>query len=78
MFKNNKKIDHFEDKKPLLEENKTLLERLLHFFSYSFRYGLLSPWQKRIKALFGFGSPNKPEEPESWYSKFQKNFNFSK
>ena len=77
LFKNNKKIDHFEDKKPLIEENKTMLDRIMHFFSYTFRYGIISPWQKRIKALFGLG-PTKPEDPETWYSRFTKGFDFSK
>jgi hypothetical protein len=55
--KNSNKIEENQEKRPLLEENKTLFERIMHFFSYTFKYALLSPWQKRIAAMFGRSNP---------------------
>jgi hypothetical protein len=55
--KNSNKIEENQEKRPLLEENKTMFERIMHFFSYTFKYALLSPWQKRIAAMFGRSNP---------------------
>ena len=39
----NKGVEDKSEKRPLIEENKTFLQRLRHFFSYTFRYAFLAP-----------------------------------
>jgi hypothetical protein len=60
-----KGVEDKSEKRPLLEENKTFLQRLRHFFTYTFRYAFLSPLQRGFKDLFR----SKPQE-SPWYSSF--------
>lgn len=68
MFGNNKKpeLDETEDKKPLLEHNKSPMERVIHFFTYTIKYAILNPWMRTVKDFFGMGPKHDPKS-QAWY-----------
>lgn len=48
-------IDEKFEKKFLLDSNKTILDRVLYFFSNTFKYAFFMPMWYGFKRLFGFG-----------------------
>ena len=65
---NKNNVEDKSEKKPLLEEQKTFIEKMIHFFSYTVRYAFLSPLMRGFKDMFTLGA--KKEDQKAWYSSF--------
>jgi len=63
-------LDQKIDEKYLLEENKSLLAKIAHFFTNTLRYAFFTPLynhsRNKVYSMFGW---NKEPEKVSWYSR---------